>query len=233
MKLIIAGSTGFLATELIRQSLSIPAITSVIALARRPVSPPSDLPSGADAKKLHSVVVDNYDKWPESVTENFKDADGCIWSLPFEEVKRVCQDYTVAGLEAMVSARSSSQQQPFRFLYMSGSATERDQSKRPKIMAEYCLMRGEAENQVLSFASGHRGKLEAYVAKPGLIAAPGQGIFATMKAMALSVMGIVPSVEVAEVSAAVLDAVVKGLEEGKETLENEDLVMRGRKILKS
>ena len=54
-----------------------------------------------------------------------------------------------------------------------------------------------------------------------------------MKAMALSVMGIVPSVEVAEVSAAVLDAVVKGLEEGKETLENEDLVKRGRKVLKS
>lgn len=30
---------------------------------------------------------------------------------------------------------------PFRFLYMSGVASERDQSKTPKWKPEYCLMR--------------------------------------------------------------------------------------------
>jgi len=30
---------------------------------------------------------------------------------------------------------------PFRFMYMSGSAAERDQKKTPSLMPEYCLMR--------------------------------------------------------------------------------------------
>ena len=79
MKLIIAGATGFVATELVRQSLAIPKITSVIALARRPVSAPSNLSPGADVTKLHSVTVKNYDSYPDDVKKHFAGADACIW----------------------------------------------------------------------------------------------------------------------------------------------------------
>ena len=79
MKLIIAGATGFVATEIIRQSLSIPAITSVVALARRPVSPPPSLAPGADASKLQAVVVEDYGGYPDEVRERFEGAEGCIW----------------------------------------------------------------------------------------------------------------------------------------------------------
>ncbi|KAF7904247.1 hypothetical protein EAF00_001581 [Botryotinia globosa] len=43
MKLVVAGSTGFVATELIKQALSSPEITSIIALARRETSVPQTL----------------------------------------------------------------------------------------------------------------------------------------------------------------------------------------------
>ena len=79
MKLIVAGASGFVATEIIRQSLSIPTITSVYALARRPVSAPANLSKNADASKLHSVLVDNYGHYPDDVKKKLAGADACIW----------------------------------------------------------------------------------------------------------------------------------------------------------
>ena len=79
MKLVVAGSTGFVATEIIRQSLSIPKITSIIALARRPVSTPSNLSPNADLSKLHSVVLDNYGSYPDEVSKQLAGANACIW----------------------------------------------------------------------------------------------------------------------------------------------------------
>ena len=79
MKLIIAGATGFVATELIRQSLSLPKITSIHAIGRRPVSPPSNLGPNADPSKLHSVVVENYGSYSDDVIKQLAGADACIW----------------------------------------------------------------------------------------------------------------------------------------------------------
>ena len=79
MKLIVAGASGFVGTEVIRQCLSLPMITSVIALARRPVSAPSDLDHHAVVSKLHSVVLDDYGTYPEHVKKELAGADACIW----------------------------------------------------------------------------------------------------------------------------------------------------------
>ena len=79
MKLIITGATGFVGTEIVRQSLKNPNITSVVALARRPFSIPSDLEQGANPSKLQSVTVKDYDTYPEEVRKYFAGADACIW----------------------------------------------------------------------------------------------------------------------------------------------------------
>jgi dTDP-4-dehydrorhamnose reductase len=79
MKLIITGASGYVATELVRQSLFLPQITTVIALARRQVSAPDSLGPGADASKLTSIIVQEYDEYPEDVKKHFADADACIW----------------------------------------------------------------------------------------------------------------------------------------------------------
>lgn len=238
MKLIVAGATGFVATEVIRQSLSIPEITSIIALARRPVSTPSDLSPGADTSKLRSVVLESYGTYPDGVRKQLAGADACIWTvaitpsksrgLDFAEVRRVCQEYTLAGLSAMFEAQGESGAAPFRFLYMGGAASERDQSKTPRMMPQYCLLRGETENQVLAFAAERKGKVEACVAKPGLITAPGQFLKTVFATGMKYVMGL-PNVSVAEVAAAMLHEVVHGFE--KEPLENADLVRIGQRAL--
>lgn len=79
MKLIVSGATGFVATEVIRQSLSIPSITSVIALARRPVSAPENLGAGADTSKLQSVVLEDFGQYSDDVKKQLAGADACIW----------------------------------------------------------------------------------------------------------------------------------------------------------
>lgn len=152
MKLIVAGATGFVATEVIRQSLRIKSITSVVALARRPVTAPSNLDPGVDVSKLHSVTIKDYDEYSEDAIKQFADADACIWTvaitpskskkLPFDEVRHVCLDNTLVGIKAMVQARQDARaKDSFRFMYMSGAATERDQTKKPSFMPEYSLMR--------------------------------------------------------------------------------------------
>lgn len=56
----------------------------------------------------------------------------------FKDVVRVCQTSTIAGLKAINESKGS---KLLRFIYMSGSAAERDQTKTPRMMGQYLLMR--------------------------------------------------------------------------------------------
>lgn len=56
----------------------------------------------------------------------------------FKDVVRICQAGTIEALKAMYEAGVS---KPFRFLYMAGMGTERDQTKTPDWMPQYSLMR--------------------------------------------------------------------------------------------
>jgi uncharacterized protein YbjT (DUF2867 family) len=76
MKLIVAGSTGFVGREVIRQSLIRPDITQVIALSRSPLEQPEN---GVDASKLRNVIIKDYGDYPDSVRKEFVGADACIW----------------------------------------------------------------------------------------------------------------------------------------------------------
>jgi hypothetical protein len=79
MKLIIGGSTGFVATELLSQALKNPAITSIIALGRREATVPADADSNAAKTKLRSIICENFEEYPDSVKSELANADACIW----------------------------------------------------------------------------------------------------------------------------------------------------------
>jgi nucleoside-diphosphate-sugar epimerase len=79
MKLIVTGATGFVGTEVIRQSLRMGQITSVVALARKPVT----FEDGTDVSKLKSLVIKDYGEYPDEVKRELAGADACIWFVMF------------------------------------------------------------------------------------------------------------------------------------------------------
>ncbi|KAH8888427.1 hypothetical protein GQ53DRAFT_826132 [Thozetella sp. PMI_491] len=235
MKLIVAGATGLVGTEIIRQSLRKPEFTSVVALARKPVRV-----DGPGSSKLKSVVIDDYANYPAHVRAELAGADACIWTVAvtpmrsrnvdFAEVKRICQDCTMAGLNAMYEAGPS---KPFRFVYFSAEGTPRDLTQKPRFMGDYQLMRGETENMVLAFGANHEG-IEVCVAQPGMVTSY-TTFWRSAQARLFGFTNLftraIPNVSREEASAAVLDQVVRGFE--KEPLANMDLVRMGRTVLKS
>ncbi|WP_394830007.1 hypothetical protein LVJ94_26220 [Pendulispora rubella] len=240
MKLIVAGSTGFVGTEVIRQALANPAVTSIAALARRVTTVPQSTGPGADTTKLTSVVCEDFERYPERVTRELAGADACIWligvtpshlkKMPWQEVRKICLDYTVAGLAASAQLPRAPASKPFRFLYVSGANAERDPRKKPWVLGDYCLLRGDVESRVLEHAKESRGAVEACIAKPGLIDAPGRTglMMKTVQTIGRSLIGL-PKVDLGEMAAALLEQAVNGLE--KDTLLNADLVRIGTKAL--
>ena len=59
--------------------------------------------------------------------------------MTLDEVRKICIDYTVTGIETM--SPLASKKNPFRFIYISGANAERDQTKKPFIMRDYALIR--------------------------------------------------------------------------------------------
>lgn len=74
-------------------------------------------------------------------------------SMEFEDVKKICLDYTMLGLETIDEARGEGLES-LRFVYVSGAATQRDQSKRPRWMPEYSLMRVNLLLPLVVFSPG-------------------------------------------------------------------------------
>jgi nucleoside-diphosphate-sugar epimerase len=73
MKVILLGSTGFIGKEVLDWCLKNPDITSLIALSRR------DLPGEAANPKLTVVIIEDFKLYPDSVLEQLKGADACVW----------------------------------------------------------------------------------------------------------------------------------------------------------
>lgn len=74
MKLILAGSTGFIGKEVLHQALSHPSISSLVILSRRAI--PEEISTNP---KVQVIILEDFMVYTPEVLEQLKDADGCIW----------------------------------------------------------------------------------------------------------------------------------------------------------
>jgi nucleoside-diphosphate-sugar epimerase len=77
MKIIVAGATGLVGSEIIRQCLDIRAVTEVIALARKPIQ----IDESTNFSKVKTVLIEDYGYYPDHVKAAFAGADACIWCV--------------------------------------------------------------------------------------------------------------------------------------------------------
>ncbi|PHH75720.1 hypothetical protein CDD82_4315 [Ophiocordyceps australis] len=238
MKLVIAGSSGFVGTELIRQALAHPEITSVVALGRRETQVPSDV----SRAKLKSVICNDFENYPQSVKDGLAGADACIWtiavkplqsiSLPWEQTCKVSRDYAVTAIKTLAQLPRSNSVKPLRFIYMSGSNAVRDAAQKPFILGNYSLMRAKTEALILDQAKQSKGIVEASIAKPGLIYAPDRTsmLMGLVQGVGYAMIGL-PKIDIVELSAALLSQAVNGIDQ--ETLSNQDLITMGKKAVEA
>lgn len=73
--MIVTGATGFVGSEVVRQALQLKHVSSVIAVARKPVQ----LEDGVDGSKLKNVTIEDYTVYPDDAKKEFSGADACIW----------------------------------------------------------------------------------------------------------------------------------------------------------
>lgn len=71
MKVFITGSTGRVGGGVLDRCLAHPQITSVVALTRRPIDKKDP--------KLNNIVHKDYNTYPDSIIEQLKGTEACIW----------------------------------------------------------------------------------------------------------------------------------------------------------
>lgn len=165
MKVILTGSTGFIGHEVLKQCLENPSITSIVALSRR------DLPSSVTSNpKLKVTIINDFLSYSDPILEDIRGAKACIWYfqpheyaeyianylantcnrslgkayMPDNEMARkVSIDYTLAAVRAFDQLLTPEKWggDKFRFVYCSGAASERNQTKPLWFAQEYRRIR--------------------------------------------------------------------------------------------
>ncbi|KAK7912188.1 hypothetical protein PG985_014669 [Apiospora marii] len=239
MKVVIVGGSGLVATELISQSMAMAEITSVVAVARKPIELGADT---VDHAKFKSMVIDDYERFGDPVRKELAGADVCIWTVAitpgrlyqfdFAEVKRVCQDCTMAGLKAVSEANTDSAKTT-TFVYMSAEGTPEDLTKKPFFMGDYLLMRGETERLVKVFGQDN-DRIDVHIVRPGMVWSSitfWRSMVAKLFRATNLLTSSIPNIGRTELAAAILDQAVRGFE--KDDLSNADLVHIGEAALAS
>ena len=120
---LLAGFAAYLA------ALADPSVSHVTLLLRREVPSWANLPSNA-SEKSKTIVIKDFEQYPEDVISQIADHDGCVWALgkavyglSEEEYTKIHVTFPLAAIEALKKANVGSTEKPFSFVYVSGEGS--------------------------------------------------------------------------------------------------------------
>ncbi|PWY69087.1 NAD(P)-binding protein [Aspergillus heteromorphus CBS 117.55] len=217
MKVILTGSTGFIGREILAHCLQSPTISSIVALSRRP------LPATVSAHpKLTVRILDDFLTYPESLLNDLRGAEACIWALgqnraPDNETgRKINIEYTLSAIRAFDQSRdATSPTGKFRFVYLSGGMSERDQSKSLWVAGDTRKIRGQVETELTAYEQTRNDNVEVYIARPAMVLARG----ASLRTL---VFGMGPSIWVDDLARVLVDVATQGSR--KKVLENKTML---------
>ncbi|KAG9255760.1 uncharacterized protein F5Z01DRAFT_557051 [Emericellopsis atlantica] len=219
MKVLIAGATGGIGSQALRQSLAHPRITKVVTFTRRSLS--------LEHPKLESILIKNFEEWPEHVLSQHADAAGIIWCIgSYSGDEKLDFEYSVAFMEAMVQVLDAKKRDaPFRYVHLSGKFVRQDQSlnlwwgDRPR------KLKGKSDTAALEMAEKHAAAWHTHVVKPGGVA------HHPWQALGVWLMGDNWAVRGQELGAFMAYLVVDGQGESS-TILNNRIAQKGRALLR-
>ncbi|OBT84906.1 hypothetical protein VE02_06543 [Pseudogymnoascus sp. 03VT05] len=165
MKVILTGATGFIGTEVLRQALIHPSITTLVVLSRRALSPPITHPKPKTLGIKTSFVPDQ---------------------------RLVSLTYTNA-LATALTQLPTSPTQPTRFLFTGGALSISDPNSSALFMGPARKVKGEAEMEILAFAARpeNREKIEVVVTRPAMVHALMSGLPASLRGVGVKELAAV------------------------------------------
>ncbi|KAI4193901.1 MAG: hypothetical protein LQ350_008098 [Teloschistes chrysophthalmus] len=204
MKIILTGATGFIGEHVLSFARLHPAITSILVLSRRNLS--------MMHPKVKVIIQKDFLNYSDEILEACTGAEACIWSLGVarslspEDNRKINLDYTLAAAETFARVLGSKLEdgRKFRFVYLSGMMTERDQTKKNLwFMAEARLIRGEVENKLIELQRQLPEQLASYVVRPG-------GVLATNSLFPSLLEPLARAITVDDLAAKMLDTAING-----------------------
>ncbi|KAI0397575.1 hypothetical protein F5Y17DRAFT_414995 [Xylariaceae sp. FL0594] len=231
MKVLVVGATGLIGGECLRQCLSHPDVTSVVAFVRRELDPSSY--SGMEAQKLTCVLIDDFLTWSDDILREHADAVGMIWAMGTYAGHRGADlEYPLAFLQSMervLLLLLPERKQRLTYVQLSGMFTRQDQEKRLLFLEYPRKLKGLLETKVEEFAETHKDTWRVFIVRPGGVAAkkfPGSYAVAAL-------LGDSWCVRLEHLGAYMADLAARGGEEGREVrIENQHIAKRGRELLR-
>jgi len=224
-KVILAGVTGFVGGEVLRQCIAHPDITTIVALARR------DLPDEIlKNEKVKFVKIEDFGVYPEESLKEFEGASAAIWTIgtvpakvtSIEALRKTDQTNVLIGANAYLSNSHLPAGEKFRFILCSGWGAEHDQGKKLWFLEDLRKMRGETEGLLIKLAEENSDNLEVIVGRPA-------GILAKENFLTRNVLWTL-AIGVDSVAASFIHSALHG---NKQIMENDELRKDGMKALKN
>lgn len=169
MHLILTGATGLVGSSVLEAMIKAQDVTKISVLSRRPI------PLAEDAKspKVNVIIHRDFEQYDADLLRQLGDAQGCVWALGISQTKvdkdayvKITQDYALAAAASFASLGQPQQQQPFRFVYVSGEGATQAPGRFSAIFAR---VKGETEQRLADLAGASRGALQADSVRPAFV----------------------------------------------------------------
>ena len=183
MRIIVAGSKGYIGTAVLLRTLQVPAVTHIYALSRASQDTPNTAVSRPHSKVTEIQLTDSeFQQWPQELLDQFAKVGvkACIWciggppgSFPNTDAAETANiDLPLEA--AMALSRALVPDKTFRFVYLSVAGAERNTNATLWTQAHLRRMKGAAENKLLevqeAFEAEHgQGMLEVFCLRLGTV----------------------------------------------------------------
>ncbi|KAI1134714.1 putative nucleoside-diphosphate-sugar epimerase [Hypoxylon sp. FL0543] len=143
MHLILTGATGLVGSGVLDAMIKMKDVSKISILSRRPVQMAEDVKD----PRVNVIIHKDFEKYDAELLSQLKGATGCVWALGIsqtqvgkEEYVKITKDYALAASKAFQTLPP--EQEPFNFVYVSGSGA----TTRPgRFSAIFARVKGETE----------------------------------------------------------------------------------------